>query len=317
MRPRRKPAGPPPFVPAGEPLGFARELKAKGRRPPPRRGKPDRKGPTATPFLVVPAVPGDGGARPIPGTSALHSAGLQILDGTGTAVARPVPGQPYTLRATVSNLGPAAAYAVLVDFYLGDPAAFDAAAAAPGTALPTQGRTGLMLLPGRTTTIDSPHQWTPANASDAARSAVVHAYDLIADHLTQPFDARSDRHVGRRDVIPDFAGVWDGTFTADSRPEHYLIRVVIAQHELTVDCSFFVQVGGHLPSSPQSVGSTTILGPQVALVTTDTIAGHPFTTNTWNLTLPDPDTLHLTNVHVFPPGDARPAQHWVADLHRI
>src|SRR5262249_30932794 len=154
-RARGRPAGPPPFVRAGELLGFARELKAKGRKPP-RPGRPDRKGPTATPFLVVPAVAGDGGARPIPGTSALHSAGLQILDGTGTAVARPVPGHSYILRATVANLGPAAAYAVLVDFYVGDPAAFDAAAAA-GTAMPTHGRTGLMLLPGRTTTIDCPH----------------------------------------------------------------------------------------------------------------------------------------------------------------
>ena len=316
MRPRRKRVAPPPFVPPGELLGFARELKAKGRKPP-RRGREPPKGPTATPFLVVPAVPGDGGARPIPSTSALHSDGLQILDGAGAAVARPVPGQTYTIRATVVNLGAVAAYAGLVDFYLGDPAAIDAAATAPGTTIPTQGRTGLMLLAGRTATVDSPHPWTPANAVDAARSAVVHAYDLIADRLTQPFDARSDRHVGRRDVVPDYAGVWDGTFATDAGPQTYLIRVVIAQHELTVDCSFFVQAGGHLPSSPQSSGSTTILGPQVALVTTDTIAGHPFTTNTWNLTLPDPNTLHLTNVHVFPPGDPRPTQHWVADLHRI
>jgi hypothetical protein len=56
----------------------------------------------------------------------------------------------------------------------------------------------------------------------------------------------------------------------------------------------------------------------VALVTTETLGGHPFATNTWNLILlPGPDTLPLTNVRVYAPGDGRPTQHQVADLQRI
>ena len=95
----------------------------------------------------------------------------------------------------------------------------------------------------------------------------------------------------------------------------------ITQAGVDATCSFYLQAGGQLPSSPQSSGPGAIVGPQLAVVTADYLQRGPnrvpFTTNTWNLTLPDPDSLHLTNIHVFPAGDARPTQHWVGDLHRI
>jgi hypothetical protein len=99
-----------------------------------------------------------------------------------------------------------------------------------------------------------------------------------------------------------------------------LFRVIITQNGSTATCQFFEEVGfpPALPSTPQSSGSGPVIGTTLALITTDHLANNvPFTTNHWTLSLPDSATLHVENVHTFPPGDARPTQHWVADLHRI
>ncbi len=312
----------PPFRKPGEQLGYAVELRRR-RQWPPSKIKPrdDRHRATATPFLVVPVDGNDLGARPVPGTQALHSQSIQLIDGSGTAVSAPIPGSSYTLRASIRNLGATAAYAGLADFYVAQPPDLDQAAGTAGSTLPAQGRTGFVVMPGETRHVDSPRPWVPATADEARQSVLVHAYDLVLDRLTKPFDARADRHVGRLDVIADFAGVWDGTFTTDFRPgESFLMRVVIAQNGLVVNCSFFEEVGSPpaLPSNPQSTGSSTIAGNQVTLATTDFFPnGQPFTTNSFTLPLTDPDTLQLTNVHVFPPGDGRPTQLWLADLHRV
>jgi hypothetical protein len=306
-----------PFKRPGQKLGYERELRAKRRWPPskipPKHG--DR--PTATPFLVIPAFVGDSGVRPLLGAEAAHSLGVQILDGAGAAVVTPVAGQTYMLRATVVNLGVTAAYAGLANFYVGPRAVFEQARTTPGATVAAQGRTGFVLLPWQTLEIDSPQPWTPSPA-DTTSSVVVEVYDLVLDLVTEPFDARNDRHVGRRDSIPDFSGVWDGTMTSDAAPGHrYLIRVTIMQRALAVDCAFYLQLGGRLPTNPQDTGSGSIVGDQISLVTTEYVAGELLATNTWNLSLTGPDALHLTEVEVFAPGDDRGTQHWVADLHRI
>jgi hypothetical protein len=54
---------------------------------------------------------GDIGARPLPGSDAVHSAGLRLVDAAGATVNVPVPGRTYNLQATVRNLGATAAYA--------------------------------------------------------------------------------------------------------------------------------------------------------------------------------------------------------------
>lgn len=316
--PRR--GAPPPFAKPGEQLGYARELR-KQRKWPPAKAKPwrddDKQRPTATPFLVVPALPGDPGARPLPGVEALFSDGIHVVDAGGNSVPTPAAGSTYTLRATVRNLGATGAYAGIANFYVATAAELDHAAATPGATLPAQGRTGFVVLPGGAATVDSPQPWTPATPQAAASSILVQAFDLLSDGLSQPFDGRADRHVGRRDAVPSFAGTWDGTFTVDGQPTAFLVRAAITQSGLTVNCSFFGQVGGGLPLNPQDTGSGTIVGNQTSLVTTEVMGGSVFTTNTWVLSLPDPDTLHLTNERVFAPGDGRPTQHWTGDLHRI
>jgi hypothetical protein len=319
-RPDPRPGAPPPFAKPGDQLGFARELRRR-RKWPPNKAKPwrddDERHPAATPFLVVPALPGDPGVRPLPGAEALYSDGIHAVDSAGAAVTTPVAGTTYTLRATIRNLGATGAYAGIANFFVASPAEFDYAAATPGATLPAQGRTGFVLLPGQTATIDSPQPWTPGTPQAAASSILVEAFDLLIDTLTHPFDSRADRHVGRRDAVPNFAGTWDGTFTVDGQAGSYLFRVVITQSGPNVNCSFYGQVSGGLPPNPQDSGSGSIVGNQVSMVTIELIGGNPFTTNTWTLSLPDPATLHVTNERVYAPGDGRPTQHWTADLHRI
>ena len=81
---------------------------------------------------------------------------------------------------------------------------------------------------------------------------------------------------------------------------------------------------GTLPANPQLVGSGTIVNGRVQLSITGLLdldgPGQPpvpFTTNDVTLTLPDPDSLHVTNHRVFvAPGDTRGPQDLAADLTR-
>ena len=71
---------------------------------------------------------------------------------------------------------------------------------------------------------------------------LIHVDHLASYPLGPPFDARGNRHVARRDVIADFAGVWNGRFTSDCR--FYLFRVVITQTGLMASCLFFAERAG-------------------------------------------------------------------------
>ena len=306
-----------PLAEPGETLGYAQELRRQ-RRWPPAKAKPWRdteNQPAATPFLVIPALPGDAGARPLQGSEAVFADGVHAVDAAGSPVPTPLAGTTYTLRATVRNLGATAAYAGLANFYLASPEELDHAAATPGAILPAQGRTGFVLLPNQTITINSPNPWTPATADAASSSILVQAFDLLTDTLLHPFDSRVDRHVGRRDMLPDFAGTWDGTFSLVGVliPGNFQIRISITQSGRTINCSFFVQVGGSLPNNPQDTGTATINGTQAALLTSEP-GGF---TNNWVLSLADPNTLHLTNERTFPPSSGSPTQHWTGQLQRI
>jgi hypothetical protein len=312
------PSDPTPWRAKGQKLVYADELAKLGEWPPKTSPGKRRDGapPAATAFLVIPAFAGDAGARPFPGTEGVHSAGIWLIDVNGAATATPVPGQGYRLAAKVTNFGATASYAGLIDFFVATPAALDAAAAG-GAAPPAFTSTGFRLQPQTSITITTTKAWTPANATEARASLLVATYDLVLDPLGSGFDARGNRHVARRDAVSDFSGVWDGQFTFGGAVSDK-IRVVITQTGVIAQCQFYGQVGGALPTTPQSSGSGQVIGTQLSLTTTDFLSpGVPFTTNQWTLTLPDPATLHLENIHAFPAGDGRPTQHWVGDLHRV
>ena len=333
----------------GEPLGYVDRLKHKDLWP--LSGIPHRReGPTVTPYLVVAAVSGDDGGRPLPRQLAVHNLSVQILDSAGTPVASPVAGTTYILRCTVTNLGATASYGGLANFYIAQPSDFDAAAITPGVRMQALGYTGFSVLPSRTATITCPKSWNPSTDLEATSSVLVHVYDPFIDPLIRPFDASNDRHIGRVDTIPDFSGVWDGREAFVNNPGlSDMIRLVITQSKLTVDMAAYMEVSSlsgplHsgtvitpasgtvgsistsssiirvLPTNPQQTGSGVISGSQVQIMITELLgsAQEPFTQNDWTLTLPDPDTLHFTHHwRYLMPGDPRSPADTFGDPHRL
>ena len=297
--PARKP-GPKPWRAPGSKLGFAEALAQTKQWPPrPAWGK-DR--PTATPYLVLAAALGDVGARPLPGAEALRSASIEIVDATsGAPVAMPVKGGSYKLRAHITNLGATASYAGLADFYVAPTQVFDAAAHG-GPPPVAQGRTGFSVGSQAMVTVVSPHVWAPDDDARAAASIVVHAYDFMLDPLGQPFDARGNRHVARRDDVSDFGGTWNGSVSDGTRTIR--MKIVIQQLWPNVTCAFFTQKGGVIPPTPQATGSGTVAGTTAGVATTELNGGDPWATNQNTLTLSDPDTLQVQQTRTF--ADGRP-----------
>jgi hypothetical protein len=300
-----------PFRPVGQKLGYADAVDPKAT------GNPNA--PTATPYLVVPAVPADAGTRPLTGTAALHSQAIQIVDPNGTVVASPVAGTTYRLRATVRNRGATGAYAGLAAFYIGSPPVFDAWASGSGGAAPAPvplARTGFTARGSAAVTVESPSTWTPKNADEAAMGVLVQAYDLVLDPLGRPFDARGNRHVGRRDFVPDFAGIWSGTEAQSGTTTSNTLKIVAKQEGLRVNCDFYP--ADPAPVNPKSSGAGSIAANAVSIASTEYVAPG-FIRNEWTLTLPDPDTLGVDRVETYwsTPQYKVWTQHWTATLKRV
>ncbi len=185
----------------GEMLGYVERLRQRDLWPVTSINY-DRGDPVATPYLAVPVAPDDNGVRPLAGDTALHNPNVEILHGAGTPVTQPVKGTPYTLRCTVRNLGAISAYAGLAEFYVATPSFFDQAAVTFRASMRAVGYAGFVALPGTDSVIDCPGFWTPGSDQEAASSVLVQVYDPFTDPLSYPFDAREDRHVGRRDSAP-------------------------------------------------------------------------------------------------------------------
>jgi hypothetical protein len=329
---KRKPADATrPFVKPGQPLGYVDKLKGRGLWPPKRvrkRGKngddgQHEKGPTTTPYLVVPAVPGDPGVRPISGQQALYNRSVQIIDGFGNPVLSPVSGSTYRLRCRVTNRGGAGAYGGIIEFYVAPPATLDNAATTPGATLPAKGYAGFVAAPGATVVVDCPHTWTPTAAGEATNTVEVQAYDAFVDQVTHRFDARRDRHVGRRDHIPDFSGVWEGMESGNTiHGTPTRIRIVVTQDYLNVSAGFYEEVGGGIPASPQSSASSAIFAGQALFAAIEYIgpsnAPQAFAESHWTVSLTPTGLLHFTHhKHYLMPGDTRPDWDTTGDLRRV
>jgi hypothetical protein len=297
---RSDPEGPipsvPPFVKPGEPLGYVDRLKGQNNWPPKRR---QIDGNTVTPFLVVPAFPGDVGTRPLPANQAFFNGNVEVVDENGNVVIAPTVGSTYTLRCRAFNFGAAAAYGGIAEFYIGNAADFDARAASPGTTMPIFGLAGFVVTPGIPAIITCPNKWTPASMTEAQSTVVVEVYDAFIDRLTNTFDAIKDRHVARRDFTPDFSGTWSGVEILDvgGPSTQFSITMVITQSKFDVKISISAPQVGTVLSPPQPV-SATISNGQVQLTVQEFggifNAGNP-TNDFYVLTLPDPATLHFTH----------------------
>jgi hypothetical protein len=313
-------------VPPGAELGYAARLRARGHWPPGRTGR-DGRGPiTATPYLVVPAVPGDDGTRPLSAHHALDTQGVEIVDAAGTVVqGRPMAGQTYTLRCRVANLGVASAYGGIVEFYLVQPAVLLQVAGIAGATLPVKGYAGFVAMAGQTVMVACPNEWTPADEAETTNSVVVHAYDAFMDRLTTRFDARADRHVARRDCVPVFAGVWTGVAHATAgAPGDVEMRLEVGQNGLSVAMAAFEATGAPptLPSDPQQSASGTITdspqGGYVDLIAQTFVepAHAVYTQDTWRLMLSTPDLVHVEHHRAWPGHPVRLPRTLAADLMR-
>jgi len=319
------------WVKPGEPLGFVERLRKRGMWPLPvgRHSQHPRK--VVTPFLIVPAFPGDtGGPRQLGAQQPLHFTAVEIVDSNGHPTATPAIGQAYILRCHVNNRGSAAAYGGIAEFYVAQPSDFDQAATIPGARMPAKGYTGFVVMADASVIITCPNRWMPATGLELTSSVLVHAYDPFIDPLRLPFDARQDRHVGRLD-LSDFRGNWQGIEHTPLPPPPppgkpipaavaFQIRLIITQVSLNVNVSIFqeIKLGQGLPANPQHVVTGRITSGQAQLNYNDapTPKVQPTRFDRWTLTLPNADTLHFEHHMHF----TRPEPHdslTVGDLRRV
>ena len=349
-----KPRGSALNVAVGQPLGFVAELKAKDSWPPVKLPRDYTDVMPATPYLVIRADPNDAGARPLPGSEALQSSAIEFVTAAGGTVPIPKAGQEYSLRVTIHNFGAAPSYAGVAEFVIADPAALDAAAAG-GAPLPPWGIEGFIVPPDSDVMVTCRRKWKPLQPAAATASVLVQAFDALLDPVTRRWDARNDRHVARHDNIPDFAGTWEGPqyFAGAVGGTGFLYRVVVTQSGSAVNVSIYEQVSGvvvapanggvvgggalvglghgvaiarraTLPATPQLTGSGVITNRMVQLTITELLDLNgpgttpvAFTDNVITMTLPDPNTLHVTTHRTYvAPGDTRGPQDLVADLTR-
>lgn len=120
------------------------------------------------------------------------------------------------------------------------------------------------------------------------------------------FDGRADRHVGRRDTIPDFSGTWNGRLPGGG--SSFLQRLTITQAGLNVAVADYSEtvLGEGLAVAPRLKGNGSIVNGQVDL---NMIPSGPgliirglLNTRRITLTLPNPDTLHVVTHSPFTAG---------------
>lgn len=303
--------------------GYAEALKKQGlyplkpRLPWKEQGQREKDYVPVTPFLVVPNYPGDKGTvRPLSPSAARHSSAIEIVDrNTNVVVTTPLAGNTYDIRCRVRNHGALGCFAGIAEFYVAQPAVLDALENAGPRPAPL-GYAGAMVAAGGETVVACQRPWTVTDPTDAI---LVRVYDPIVDRPSFPYDAAADRHVARRDPVPDFSGTYVGMESANElHNEPTQIKIVIQQTYNVATVSIYMQLSGELPAVPQESGTAVITGNSFVFNFTEQINGEPFTSNVWNFSLSNPNLLHFTHTrHYHQPGDARPDLYTYGDLPRV
>jgi hypothetical protein len=170
--------------------------------------------PIPTPFLVIPCLAGDQGARPVPVTNPGDPEfGIPTI-ANQSIVANIVGGADWAdfqlqLSCVIGNLGAVASPAAMVEFYTGT--AIWWSSAGHDTLTPAQvqanvqlvGRVSATIPPGSAATVNCPNYWVPGSEEAAQQGVLVQVRDLFTDPITAPFDAINDRHVARFDAVMD------------------------------------------------------------------------------------------------------------------
>lgn len=266
------------------------------------------------PFLVLAAAGGDQGERPIPPSSGLHNASLEVfeLTGGGKPTGNPVGavkvGKSYQIRCRVVNLGSAPVLVGIAEFFVATPAQLDAAAVQPETPLPALGYGGFSLPRGKTAVVICRNPWSPTQEQSVKASVLAQVYDPTGDFVVRRFDALQDRHVGRLDLggAPEFEGTWRGAYFGPigKEPE---IEVMLLQTGTGVTADIAFSNGVKVKASGQVKG-------QQAILESGPLAGFPQSTGTWSFSLLTPSALRLKH-EIVPKAGAKLSGN--ADLGRI
>ena len=306
-------------IPAGAPLGFVERVREAAMSPLSVRRRGDRRVPTLTPFLYVPATSTDVGVRPIPLAEALESGGVEVLDPSDNPVTTAASGTSYRIRCSVANAGLQACYAGIAQFYVATPADIERQVVRPAGMLPMLGEASFRLRAAASTLVSCPHAWTPATPDEAAlASVVVHVFDPLIDPLLRRFDSLNDRHVARRDLMPNFAGNWEGYYElVGVVVPPFRVRLELSQQGTQVTVQAYMETQSGLPAVPQQTGTAVIEGRSVRLSVLEMLSGAPFTQNEWTLSLTGANLLHVEQHRAFiQPGDPRGDQDLHGDLPR-
>jgi hypothetical protein len=160
------------------------------------------------PFLFIRANAGDMAARPVAGVF-WESPDIFVLPGVAPAAAPDVPpalggvarsGADNTVYAHVWNLGQAAAFEVLVEFYWFNPTLGFSGSDAnligfAWTALGPRGGAGSHAV------VKCPSSWQAQYLNGGHECLVVRVSDAVSDPLSDPpWDASQNRHIGQRNI---------------------------------------------------------------------------------------------------------------------
>jgi hypothetical protein len=145
-----------------------------------------------SPWLVIRDQTGDVGDRPLPsGTVFWESPDVWVVSTLG--INQPVPGQPNTVYARVTNLGMQDATGVFVQFWWANPAL--AITEANANLIDT---TTTTVLAGSSVVVTCPTPWVPVVENGGHECLLAQAYSPVFDPLTAPLDPVDDRHVGQK-----------------------------------------------------------------------------------------------------------------------
>jgi hypothetical protein len=145
-----------------------------------------------SPWLVIRYETGDVGDRPLPsGTVFWESPDVWVVSTLG--VNQPVPGEPNTVYARVTNLGMQDATGVFVQFWWANPSL-----AITETTANLIGTTTTTVLAGSSVVATCPTPWVPVVENGGHECLLAEAYSPVFDPLTAPLDPADDRHVGQK-----------------------------------------------------------------------------------------------------------------------
>jgi hypothetical protein len=166
------------------------------------------KGPTATPYLLIPYGTIDSGQRPIPVTQAFANGGIRALI-SNPGAANGWADFNIQLSCLVANLGAVASAAGFAEFFVGDQFGIWNSSHQSLTTSQVKanaqlvGRAAFTAPPGVTTQLLCPNYWKPGSLPAAEKGVLVQVSDLFTDPVGAPFDAIDDRHVARNDALMD------------------------------------------------------------------------------------------------------------------